>query len=264
MNTDTPVVLITGAAGNLGTVISDALPEQGWRVRRMVRTPEKVDDMSGVVIGDVTDLPSLRSAMEGVSAVIHMGGLSDSGDQWQDYLTINIDGTRNVLEAARIEGIERVALASSNHAAGYHRRGPEPLSPLVLPRPDSFYGVSKAAVEALGSFYSDEYGMSCSNLRIGSCFPEPESKRMLATWLSYADLIRLVTASLTGTWEGCATVWGISRNTRRWWSLEEGERIGFHPEDDSEVFAHKVADDDSGFVGGDEPPEPEPVPPVTE
>lgn len=255
MARDTSMVLITGAAGDLGTVVSEALPGLGWRVRRMVRIGEEADTSGDVILGDVTDLPSIRSALSGCTAVIHLGGLAGTDEAWRDYLEVNIDGTRNVLEAARIEGVSRVALASSNHAAGYHRRGPEPLSPLVLPRPDSLYGVSKAAVEALGSFYADEYGMTCSNLRIGSCAPRPTSGRTLATWLSYPDLIRLVMAALQGDWTGCATVWGISRNTRRWWSLAEGERIGYAPEDDSEEFANEVSADDSDRVGGDEPPD---------
>jgi uronate dehydrogenase len=251
-----PLVLVTGASGALGSVLTAELPRLGWDVRRLIPTPDEHpgDQASDTVVGTVTDLDLVTRAAEGTDAIVHMAGISGPGSPWADYLSTNIDGTRAVLEAARLAGVPRVALASSNHAAGYHPRGAEPLGPDVPPRPDSFYGVSKAAMEALGSFYSDEYGLTCANLRIGSCFPRPTSVRTLATWLSYADLVRLTQAVIGGDWTGCETVWGVSRNTRRWWSLEAGERIGFFPEDDSERYADEVTPDDSDFVGGSTPP----------
>ncbi len=121
-------------------------------------------------------------------------------------------------------------------------------------RPDSLYGISKAAVEALASFYADEHGMRTASLRIGSCFPRPTSRRMLASWLSPDDFVRLVLATLTGTWDGHTVVWGVSANTRRWWSLEAGRAIGFEPQDDAERYADEVSDDDSDRVGGSAPP----------
>jgi nucleoside-diphosphate-sugar epimerase len=205
-------------------------------------------------VGSVTDLTTMVAAADGVDAIIHMGGISIPGSPWEEYLHTNIDGTRVVLEAARLTGVARVALASSNHAVGYRRRSPDALASDLAPRPDSFYGVSKAAMEALGSFYSDEYGLTCANLRIGSCFPRPTSQRMLATWLSYPDLVALILAVIDGEWTGCETVWGISRNTRRWWSLEAGERIGFRPQDDAEEYSANVSPDESEYVGGSAPP----------
>ena len=64
-------------------------------------------------------------------------------------------------------------------------------------RPDGHYGLSKAFGENLAQFYFDRYGIETVSLRIGSSFPEPKDRRMLATWLSYDDLERLVVASLT-------------------------------------------------------------------
>lgn len=73
---------------------------------------------------------------------------------------------------------------------------------------------------------------------------------MLSTWLSPGDWVRLVRASLEAEVHGTRFVWGVSANTRRWWSTAGGDAIGFRPEDDAEAFG--------GLFPG-EPPEPETV-----
>ena len=80
-------------------------------------------------------------------------------------------------------------------------------------RPDGHYGLSKAFGENLSRFYFDRYGLETVCLRIGSSFPEPKDRRMLATWLSYDDLERLVVASLTAPVVGHSVVYGFSDNT---------------------------------------------------
>jgi NADP-dependent aldehyde dehydrogenase len=145
-------------------------------------------------------------------------------------------------------------VASSNHAVGFHVRASQPLADDVAPLPDSLYGVSKAASEALCQFYSAKFSMDIVCLRIGSCFDAPQNHRMLSTWLSPADFVRLTSASLTTPHPGFRLVWGVSANTRRWWSTAGGEAIGFRPEDNAERFAEL-------YPGS--PPEPEYVGGVT-
>jgi NADP-dependent aldehyde dehydrogenase len=77
-------------------------------------------------------------------------------------------------------------------------------------------------------------------LRIGTCSPEPRIARQLSTWLSPDDAGRLIEACLRTEHPGFRTVWGISANTRRWWSLAEGNAIGYHPRDDAEQFAARL------------------------
>ena len=91
-------------------------------------------------------------------------------------------------------------------------------------------------------FY-DKHAVESVHLRIGSCVPEPLDTRHLATWLSYGDLVRLIIAALTTQAPGYAIVWGISRNSRRWWIGDDAERIGFFPEDDAERFAGTVSEE---------------------
>ncbi|WUH89225.1 hypothetical protein OG900_03115 [Streptomyces sp. NBC_00433] len=92
----------------------------------------------------------------------------------------------------------------------------------------------------LGGFYADRYGTEVVLLRIGSCFERPASVRMLSTWLSPDDFCRLVGAALRAPVSGCVPVWGVSANTRRWWSTEGGDAPGYHPRDDAEAFASAV------------------------
>ena len=110
-------------------------------------------------------------------------------------------------------------------------------------RPDTFYGVAKAASEALCSFYVDRHELAAVVLRIGSFAGRPRSRRHLSTWLSPGDAARLVDASATADLvplQNYAVVWGISNNTRGWWDLGPGRDIGYHPRDDAEDFAPEI------------------------
>ena len=251
-----PTVLVTGAAGALGSVLMAELPQHGWRVRGLSRSRPAAGADHDVVVASVTDLDAMIAACAGVDAIVHLGGVSTPGHAWADYLDTNINGTWTVLEAARLSRVPRVVLASSNHAVGYARRSAEHTPADIPGRPDSLYGVSKVAMEGLGSFYADEHGLRTVSLRIGSCFPRPTSWRMLSTWLSPADFVRLTLSALSGSWSGHPIVWGISRNTRRWLSLAEGERIGYFPEDDAEVYADEFEPSANDFIGGSPPPHP--------
>ena len=84
-------------------------------------------------------------------------------------------------------------------------------------RPDGFYGLSKAFGENLAQLYWDRHGIETVSLRIGSSFAEPKDRRMLATWMSFDDLERLVVASLSAPVVGHTVIYGMSDNTTTWW-----------------------------------------------
>ncbi|OIJ25660.1 NAD-dependent epimerase/dehydratase family protein [Nocardioides luteus] len=244
----TQTVLITGASGGIGRMMRSRLAREG-RVLRLLDVVRPEDPAEGeaveIIEASVTDEAAMRAACEGVEAVIHLGGISREAP-WDGILSANIDGTRVVLEAARDAGVARVVLASSNHAAGFYEIDDAPEGGLPadsLPRPDTYYGVSKVAMEALGSLFHDRYGLDVTALRIGSCFERPWDRRSLWTWLSPDDCARLLEACLATSEPAFRVVWGISRNTRRWWSLAEGEAIGYHPQDDSEIYAAELLGD---------------------
>lgn len=246
-------LLVTGAAGNMGRLLRPRLARPG-RILRLVdvAAQQPAGDGEEVVTASVTDAAAMAQACAGADAVFHLGGISLEAP-WEEILAVNIDGTRTLLEAARQAGVRTVILASSNHAVGYYTRDDEPLPADLPARPDTYYGMSKAATEALGRLYADRYGLTVMCVRIGSCFVEPGGVRGLATWLSPDDCARLVEAALALDEPGFRMVWGISRNTRRWWSLAEGEAIGYHPVDDAETYADRYpegSEDELRHVGG--------------
>ncbi|HEY8827650.1 MAG TPA: NAD(P)-dependent oxidoreductase [Jatrophihabitantaceae bacterium] len=240
-------VLLTGAAGTIGSALAVRLPAYGWTVRGFDRVP-----VDGGVVGDITSPADLDAAMRGTSAVVHLAGQNTEA-RWPVVREANVEGTFQVFEAARRHGVSRVVYASSNHATGFTPVTPG-LPAGAPPRPDTLYGVSKVFGEALGRYYADRYGMRVACLRIGTFAPRPPDIRALSTWLSPDDCGRLVDACLRSPALTYALVWGISANTRRTWSLDEGRALGYLPQDDAEVYADAVpagqSDPSNGFVGG--------------
>jgi uronate dehydrogenase len=242
-------LLITGAAGGVGTLLRPLLarPDRTLRLLDVADIPD-TGDGAELVRASVTDLDALVAACADVDAILHLGGLSTE-HPWEQILSVNIDGTYKLFEAAHRAGVPRVVFASTNHTVGFHPRDGRLAPDYLFPRPDTYYGVSKVAGEALGSLYHDRYGLDVVCLRIGGCFAKPLDTRMLETWLSPGDGARLVEAALSVPSPGFKVVWGVSDNKRRWWSLEEGEAIGYHPQDDAEVYADEVPPTDERFLG---------------
>lgn len=239
-------VLLTGAAGTIGSALRERLPAFGWDVLPFDRDPT-----DGGVIGNVTSPADLDAALAGVTAIVHLAGQPTEAP-WPVIREANIEGTFQVFEAARRAGVRRIVYASSNHAVGFTPVGHEQPADLS-PRPDTLYGVSKVFGEALGRYYVDRYGMQVACLRIGTFEPRPTHIRSLSTWLSPDDCARLVDACLRSPALEYAIVWGISANTRRMWSLDAGRELGYEPLDDAEKLAADVdqsAHASDAFVGG--------------
>jgi NAD(P)-dependent dehydrogenase (short-subunit alcohol dehydrogenase family) len=241
-------ILITGAGGGMGRLLRPRLAAEA-RTLRLLDVADVAPPTDGeqveTVTGSVSDLDAMLAACEGVDAIIHLGGISVEAP-FDEILETNVKGTYCLLEAAHRQGVQRVVLASSNHAVGYASRDgapPDGLPADLLPRPDSYYGWSKAANESLGSLYADTYGMDVFCVRIGSCFPEPTDLRGLTSWMSPDDAAALMETCLRTTVGGFQLLWGISDNTRKWWSLGAGEKVGYHPRDDAEVFADGLIGD---------------------
>jgi NAD+ dependent glucose-6-phosphate dehydrogenase len=249
-------VLVTGAEGLIGGIVRARLGDR-YAIRSLTRTPADFPSH----VADIADLGAIRPAFAGMDAVVHMAGTPHVSSSWEEVLRSNIVGTRNVLEAAREAGVERVVLASSNHAVGmyeieaapaiYADGDPRVIGEDAAVRPDSDYGASKVFAEAMGRMYADRFGMRVVCLRIGSVLPDDDPTgpsvlatagwmpwltddhrraRLRATWLSQRDCAELVRCSLEADVR-FAIAYGISDNPRRFWSLEGARALGFVPRD---------------------------------
>ena len=237
-----PTILITGAAGRIGTMLRSQLARPGRVLRLLDIAPLAQPPGPGedAVTASVTDMAAITAACTGADAVIHLGGIPTE-DAWAPILDVNINGTYTIFEAARRAGVPRVVFASSNHAVGFAPRESFPVPDGGAPAPDTYYGVSKVAGEALAALYARRYGVEAICVRILSCFDRPQNPRMLATWLSPDDAGRLFEACLTAPAPGFRVIYGVSANTRGGWvSLDGARALGYEPRDDAERFAAEV------------------------
>ncbi|MGW5685064.1 NAD-dependent epimerase/dehydratase family protein [Nonomuraea sp. NPDC003754] len=238
-------VVVTGAAGLVGTAIRGALREAATRLVLVDRRPLTPEAPGEEVRQAVLDSPeTVAGIVAGADAIVHLAGVPDEAPL-PDLLEGNVLGTHHVLEAARRAGVPRVVLASSNRLTGCYPSAVT-VSPDMPPRPDGLYGVSKVAVEALGRLYADKFGLEVVCLRIGSLEPEPADARQLSTWLSPGDCAGFFVDALTRKDAGFRTLYAVSANTRRFWELSEG----YQPQDDAEAYAGTLGDTEGPALQG--------------
>lgn len=234
-------VLITGAAGRIGSSLAEQLKDRyDLRLHYHHNIPAQ-PPVADTHVADIAIYDQIAPALEGVDAVVHMAGDPRTSASWEDVRDRNIVGTYNVYEAARRAGVGKVILASTNHVMGMYDRDRQwPIYASQPVRPDSLYGVSKAFGETLGRWFVDQHGMSIICLRIGWFLPEPRDEIGLWMWLSPRDCAQVVWRSIEAPLS-YGVFYAISRNTRRHWDITETiERLGYQPQDDAELFAEKV------------------------
>lgn len=255
-------LLVTGAAGSIGSVVCSGLVDRGHDVIGLDRMVEPEGFTGAWFTADCTDPDAVAAVFDKVAAtgglegVVHLASIPTEA-ALPAILDSHVVTTGVLLDAMVGHGVNRFVYASSNHAVGRTPRT-DLLGTGVRPRPDTFYGVGKVAAEGLLSLYADRYGIDAVAIRIGSFLAQPESRRALSTWLSHDDAVRMVEACLTAPDPGFAVIYGISANTRAWWDLGPGRALGYHPQDDAEQFAAAVeqvpatGDDEveAGHVGG--------------
>lgn len=226
-------LLLTGAGGGLGKVLRNGLKP----MTRMLRISDRVDlgsaaDAEEIVTCDLADRDAVLQLVADVDGIVHFGGISVE-DRFDPILQSNIVGVFNLYEAARKHGVKRVVFASSNHVTGFYKQT-ERIDANAPVRPDGLYGISKCFGENLSRFYFDRYGIETVCLRIGSSFPEAKDRRMLATFLSYRDLIELVRCALFAPAVGHVIVYGTSNNRDSWWDNRLAAHLGFKPQDSAD------------------------------
>lgn len=232
-------ILLTGAAGRLGSELRRGLAPLASVIRLADIRP--IGDLAAneeEAIFDLADMDAAIEATRDCDAIVHFGG-APVESPWQTILDASIRGSYHIYEGARKNGARRVVYASSVHAIGYHEV--EAHIGVDAPvRPDSLYGVSKNFVESLSRLYWDKFGIESVCLRIFSSFPEPADRRMLWSYLSFQDCVRLVEAALTAPRVGHTISFGMSDNKVKTVDNTGADHLGFIPRDSSEPFRAKV------------------------
>lgn len=249
-------MLITGAGGLIGRVLRRELAAR-YELRLLNRSPIDVP----AHVADIADLDAIQPAFQGIDSVVHLAAAAAVGSTWDQVLTSNLVGARNVFEAARRAGVEQVVYASTSHVVGmYERDGVPGIYDLddgrtydadVPPRPDSLYGASKGFGELVGRLYAERHGLRVICLRIGMVVaneplrpPANRSKlaeddgelvgwrRTRTIWLSQRDCAQLFDRALAADHLRWAVVFGTSDNPRQLWDLSGARRLlGYEPVD---------------------------------
>ncbi|QEL27299.1 NAD(P)-dependent oxidoreductase (plasmid) [Bosea sp. F3-2] len=191
-----PRLLITGAAGRLGTELASRLRE-GWDLTLL----DRVAPLSGregdrIIVGELGDGSVLAQAVSGASAVLHLACRHGEAATFADTLDTNYIATLALYEAAIAAGATDIVFASSNHGWGFYPRSAAPLPGNAPPRPDSWYGISKIWSEAVLAFLADSRGVRTTSLRIGFCGPAVPDERCTHMWIGFDDLAQLTRLAL--------------------------------------------------------------------
>lgn len=235
-------IVMTGAAGGVAQMLRPRLRER-YHLVLSDRTgaPDDLAEGESWTTADLTDRAAMGELMADADGLLHLGGQSVEAD-WDTVHAANVEGYYNILEAARSCGVPRVIFASSNHACGFYPRTRR-IGVDEAVRPDTFYGVSKAFGEALGSLYADKFGLRVMSLRIGNIAERPADHRRLSIWMHPDDLAQLVTIGLEHPDIHHAIVYGASHNERAWWDNGAAAALGYVPAHSAEDHAaHAMAE----------------------
>ena len=232
-------LVLTGAAGRLGSYLREPL----LKLCDELVSSDIVDSIGKLYPGeryqraDLARYDEIHALLEGADMVIHFGAIGDEAP-FEALLGPNFIGAYNVWEAAYQHKLRRVIYASSIHAVGMYKRQ-EFIGTDVPHRPDTFYGLAKCFAEDLASLYWDKRQLESVCLRIISA-AQVTSPRALGTWLSYDDLIHLVTRAIDTPTTGFSVIYGVSNNDRVPVDNSKATFIGYRPKDNAEKFAAKI------------------------
>ena len=251
-------IVVTGAGGNMGRAIVNGLKETGeYEVVACSHNPkEGYDDF----LLELSDPESCIQALEGADVVIHMAFWKSPKREFfiPNGVESNIKGMFNLFEAARINGVKRVIFGSSNHVFGFYPVEMD-VDDHAAYRPDSIYGLCKCWGELLGRYYSDRFGISSINIRIGHSRGDREivdiGSRECKQWISNKDLVQLMIKCIEADdslMYDCFP--GISANEDMWSLDRAREILGYHPVDDGHtMITPETKYTETAYKGGQYP-----------
>jgi nucleoside-diphosphate-sugar epimerase len=233
-------VLVTGAAGNIGSYFAEHAHET-YDLRLMVQAMDEqaavVQQFGEVVTGDLADLARMKELCAGIDTVVHLAADPSPSATWSSLLDANIIGTYHTMVAAKSAGCRRVIYASSIHAvSGYPTdvqvKTSEPVNPGDL------YGVTKCFGEALGRYMAEQEGLSVIALRIGGFQPlerarDEDATHLLDAFVSQRDLHQLIVRCIDVENVQFAILHGLSNNRFKRLDISDARAlVGYDPQDD--------------------------------
>lgn len=241
-----PKVLITGAAGRIGQVLTHHLTEHYDLVLTDIRQPRQLYGHP-FIQGDVTDLDGMRSICQSIDIVLHLAGDPNPAAAWESLLPGNIIGVYNLFQAAYEAGCQRVIYASSvNAVLGYPQEVQVHTHTPI--RPPNLYGATKVWGEAVAYFYADQKDLSCICLRLGGARHHEDGafypgNPMLDRMITHRDLVKLFIASIEAPSELRFGIFhGTSNNRWKRFDISDARRVlGYEPEDDTFGLANNNA-----------------------
>ena len=224
-------VLLTGATGSVGSLLRPYLARNYTTVVLNSRKP--IADLRQNEIhrpGDICDPNVVDGLLEGIDGIIHLAALVGPDFTFEETLGPNFTSVYHLFEAARSRSVKKVVYASTHHAVGFFERG-TPVDHNTAPRPDSWYGVTKACGEILSSYYVDTYGFDVMCIRIGYVEDSVPDERRMHTWCSARDLAALIDIGLRGSQAGFHVVYGVSNCPEPLFDNAHAESLGYTPMD---------------------------------
>lgn len=226
-------LLVTGAAGRIGSDLRPHLRERyDLRLHDRVEVPDPRPGET-VVTGDLTDAASLRDAVRGADAVLHLAVVHGIDLRFDDAIDANFRGTMQLLDAIRSEGVQRFVYASSHHVHGLHRRDGFAGDDASL-APDAVYGLGKAYGELASTSYALRYGVRTLIVRIGNADATVTDDRTLRLWTSARDLAHLIAIGVESPEVVCDVVYGVSVCPGPLYRNRRAELLGYRPVDRAE------------------------------
>ena len=229
-------VLVTGAAGNIGSRVTQTLSER-YELVLLDRDPR---DRPGVVQADLRGYdPRWVRHFDQVDTVIHLAANPHTDARWEELIPDNIDSLLHVCGACVKKKVRRLVFASSCQTMeGYRKKGMDKITAKMEPLPANDYGISKVIGEKICRHHSDRFSLSAICLRIGWVPRHGLTKKEAVLswkrgkWLSDRDLAQVLTRAVEAEEIRFGIFFAVSDNRGMPWDLAPARKVlGYRPRD---------------------------------